>query len=144
MGQSVEMCAIYKYGNDDVLRVNAIFLLSFQFDAFCFCPILPQPYGCAWVCCSFIRLEVRVITYFLLLLFSSSYFLCFAFLSRIYCFYGIASYRNDWYFAWFLCFAPLEFLIFHKSLILLFQRLMNGHLTYLTITTLAGNQGNWA
>ena len=23
MGQSVEMCAIYKYGNDDVLRVNA-------------------------------------------------------------------------------------------------------------------------
>ena len=36
MGQSVEMCAIYKYGNDDVLRVNAFFSLSFQFDAFCF------------------------------------------------------------------------------------------------------------
>ena len=32
----VEMCAIYKYGNDDVLRVNAFSSLSFQFDAFCF------------------------------------------------------------------------------------------------------------
>ena len=36
MGQSVEMCAIYKYGNDDVLRMNAFFSLSFLFDAFCF------------------------------------------------------------------------------------------------------------
>ena len=36
MGQSVEMCAIYKYGNDDVLRVNAFFSLFVQFDAFCF------------------------------------------------------------------------------------------------------------
>ena len=83
----MEMCAIYKYGNDDVLRVNAFFLLSVQFDAFCFRPILPQPYGCAWVCPfaqSFIRLELRVLTYFLFLLFSSSYVLCFAFLSRIY------------------------------------------------------------
>ena len=25
MGQSVEMCAIYKYGNDDALRVNVFF-----------------------------------------------------------------------------------------------------------------------
>ena len=32
----VEMCAIYKYGNDDVLRMNAFFSLSFLFDAFCF------------------------------------------------------------------------------------------------------------
>ena len=32
----VEMCAIYMYGNDDVLRMNAFSSLSFLFDAFCF------------------------------------------------------------------------------------------------------------
>ena len=44
------MCAIYKYGNDDALRVNVFFLLSVQFGAFCFLPILAATIWCAWFC----------------------------------------------------------------------------------------------
>ena len=82
------MCAIYKYGNDDALRVNVFFLLSFQFDAFCFLPILAATIWLRMVLpispCSFIDLELLVLTYFFFYLFRLHMFLRFAFWSRIY------------------------------------------------------------
>ena len=88
MTEIVEMCAIYKYGNGDALRVNVFFLLSFQFDAFCFLPILAATIWSRMVLpilpCSFIDLELRVLTYFFLLLFLSSYIFMLRFLSRVY------------------------------------------------------------
>ena len=78
------MCAIYKYGNDDALRVNVFFLLSVQFDAFCFRPILPPTIWLRMVLSiSPFVYNLRVFTYFFLLLFSSSCVLCFAFLSCV-------------------------------------------------------------
>ena len=73
--------------------------------------------------------NIRVITYLFFILFSSSRVLCFAFLSRIYI--AVASLLNGMIdiLLDFHVMRPLEFLIFHKSLILLLQRPMYGHLT---------------
>ena len=92
MGQSVEMCAIYKYGNDDVLRVNAFFSLFVQFDAFCFRPILPPT---IWLCMGLVFFYPLGSTCYHV--FSSStffivvFFMLRIFISDIYRYYGIAS-----------------------------------------------------
>ena len=81
---AVEMCAIYKCGSDDALRVNVFFLLSVQFDAFCFLLVLAATIWCAWFCPFRLLFNFTCFHVFFLLLFSSSYIFMLRFLLRVY------------------------------------------------------------